>query len=319
MSEERDLTRKVTVPGFAIGTAENREGLTGVTAVIAKDGASAGVDVRGCAPGTRETDLLSPEKTVEKIHAVVLSGGSAFGLESTCGVMRYLSEEGIGFHVGRATVPIVCGAVLFDLEIGDGHAFPDLSMGYEAAKAASHEVKAGCHGAGTGATVGKLLGFDHAMKSGAGYHEIRLDSGLVVGAYMAVNACGEVYDHDRALAGAVGDDGHSIVSSHDLMLSGFQRRLSGANTTIGCVITNATLTKAQCRTVCAMAHDGMARSIRPVHTSMDGDTVFTMASGKVEASVDTTGYLATEAVRLAVLDAVRSAESLGGRPAMKDL
>lgn len=312
-------TRTLHVPGFAIGTAEDRKGLTGVTVILAPEGgAAAGVDVRGCAPGTRETDLLSPEKTVQKIHAVVLSGGSAFGLESDCGVMNFLAEKGIGFPVGDVTVPIVCGAVLFDLFIGDPKAHPDLVMGYEAASRASDTFPVGCYGAGTGASVGKLRGFDHAMKSGAGYAEFSLPSGLFVGAYMAVNACGEIYDKDEILAGALADDDAHFISSHELMMQGFKRQ-TGTNTSIGCVMTNARLTKAECKAVSGMAHDGYARAIRPVHTTMDGDTVFTMASGEVEAPVDTVGYLAEEAIRLAILDAVKNAESMGGRPAYRNI
>lgn len=312
-------TRTLHVPGFAIGTAEDRKGLTGVTVILAPEGgAAAGVDVRGCAPGTRETDLLSPEKTVQKIHAVVLSGGSAFGLESDCGVMNFLAEKGIGFPVGDVTVPIVCGAVLFDLSIGDPEAHPDLVMGYEAASRASDTFPVGCYGAGTGASVGKLRGFDHAMKSGAGYAEFSLPSGLFVGAYMAVNACGEIYDKDEILAGALADDDAHFISSHELMMQGFKRQ-TGTNTSIGCVMTNARLTKAECKAVSGMAHDGYARAIRPVHTTMDGDTVFTMASGEVEAPVDTVGYLAEEAIRLAILDAVKNAESMGGRPAYRNI
>lgn len=312
-------TRTLHVPGFAIGTAEDRKGLTGVTVILAPEGgAAAGVDVRGCAPGTRETDLLSPEKTVQKIHAVVLSGGSAFGLESDCGVMNFLAEKGIGFPVGDVTVPIVCGAVLFDLSIGDPKVHPGLVMGYEAASRASNTFPVGCYGAGTGASVGKLRGFDHAMKSSAGYAEFGLPSGLFVGAYMAVNACGEIYDKDEILAGALADDDAHFISSHELMMQGFKRQ-TGTNTSIGCVMTNARLTKAECKAVSGMAHDGYARAIRPVHTTMDGDTVFTMASGEVEAPVDTVGYLAEEAIRLAILDAVKNAESMGGRPAYRNI
>ncbi|HBK27594.1 MAG TPA: peptidase S58 [Dialister sp.] len=312
-------TRKINVPGFTIGTAEDRKGLTGVTVILApQEGATAGVDVRGCAPGTRETDLLSPEKTVQKIHAVVLSGGSAFGLEASSGVMNYLAKQGRGFFVGPACVPIVCQAVLFDLLIGSHTAHPTLQMGYEAAESAGNVFPVGCYGAGTGASVGKLIGGEHAMKSGAGYAELHLDSGLYVGAYMAVNACGEIYDGAQVLAGALAEDEKTIVSSHDLMLQGF-KRVMGGNTSIGCVVTNAILTKAECKAVSGMAHDGFARSIRPVHTSMDGDTVFTMASGQVEAPIDTVGYLAEEAIRLAVLDAVKTAESMGGRPAFVDV
>lgn len=297
---------KINISGFKIGTAENRDGLTGVTVILAPDGgATAGVDVRGCAPGTRETDLLDPRKTVQKIHAVVLSGGSAFGLEAASGCVKYLAEQGVGFPIGNVCVPIVCSAVLFDLMIGDEKAYPDLLMGYEAAKSASSEFLSGCNGAGTGATVGKLLGFENAMKSGAGYHEISLPGGLRVGAYVVVNACGEVFDGEKIFAGVFSRSRKKIISSHELMLSGITREFSGANTTIACVITNAALSKAECSIVSGMAHDGYARSIRPVHTTMDGDAIFTMASGEYETAVDTVGYLAEDAIRLAVLDAIK--------------
>ena len=313
------ITRTLSVPGFKIGTAEDVDGLTGTTVILAPEGgAFAGVDVRGCAPGTRETDLLRPEKTVQQIHAVVLSGGSAFGLESACGVMNYLADQGVGFPVGPALVPIVCSAVLFDLLIGNPKAHPDMAMGRLAAERAGATFPVGCTGAGTGAMVGKLTGFEHAMKTGAGYAELSTGDGLVVGAYMAVNASGEVFDETGVLAGALADDEKTIVSSHDLMLRGF-KRVMGGNTSIGCVITNAKLTKTECQMVSTMAHDGYARSIRPVHTSMDGDTVFTMAAGNIEAPIDTVGYLAEEAVRLAVLDAVKTATSMGGRPAFADI
>ena len=297
---------KINISGFKIGTAENRDGLTGVTVILAPDGgATAGVDVRGCAPGTRETDLLDPRKTVQKIHAVVLSGGSAFGLEAASGCVKYLAEQGVGFPIGNVCVPIVCSAVLFDLMIGDEKAYPDLLMGYEAAKSASSEFLSGCNGAGTGATVGKLLGFGNAMKSGAGYHEISLPGGLRVGAYVVVNACGEVFDGEKIFAGVFSRSRKKIISSHELMLSGITREFSGANTTIACVITNAALSKAECSIVSGMAHDGYARSIRPVHTTMDGDAIFTMASGEYETAVDTVGYLAEDAIRLAVIDAIK--------------
>ena len=312
--------RMIHVPGFRIGTAEDMEGITGVTVILAPEGgAVAGVDVRGCAPGTRETDLLSPEKTVEAIHAVVLSGGSAFGLEAASGVMRKLSESGIGFPVGPVRVPIVCSAVIFDLMIGKSTAFPDRDMGWLAAERASRIVPVGCRGAGTGATVGKLLGADRCMKSGAGYIELGLPEGLWVGAYVAVNACGEIYDGSTILAGARSKDGKAIISSDEFMLKGGSRDLTGANTTIGCILTNAKLTKAQCTAVAGMAHDGLARSIRPVHTTMDGDTLFVMASGEVCSHIDTVGYLAEEALRRAVCDAVLTAEGMGGIPAHKDM
>jgi L-aminopeptidase/D-esterase-like protein len=309
----------IHVPGFKIGTAEDPKGLTGVTVILPpSDGAAAGVDVRGCAPGTRETDLLKSEKTVQKIHAVVLSGGSAFGLEAASGVMRYLSEQGVGFAVGNIKVPIVCSAVLFDLQIGSGHAFPDLAMGRAAAESAGTSFLVGCRGAGTGATVGKLLGMDRAMKSGAGYAELKTGD-LYVGAYIAVNACGEIYNDGKVLAGARDETGKRIVSSHELMLDGVERNMAGANTTIGCIMTNAALTKTECNMVSTMAQDGYARAIRPVHTTMDGDTLFALASGEVKASIDTVGYLAEEAVRRAIIDAQENAESAGGLPAYQDL
>lgn len=304
---------QIHIPGFKIGTAENKKGLTGVTVILAPEGgAVAGVDIRGYAPGTRETDLLDPKKTVQKIHAVVLAGGSAFGLEAASGCMKYLAEQRIGFSVGDVCVPIVCSAVLFDLMIGDKNAYPNLQMGYEAAEKASSVFSVGCSGAGTGATVGKLLGFERSMKSGAGYHEVSLPDGLRVGAYVAVNACGEIIDGEDILAGVLAENGKSILSSHELMLEGTVRQMRGANTTIACVMTNAILTKAECNAIAGMAHDGYARSIRPVHTTMDGDTIFTMASGECNAAVDTVGYLAEEAVRLAVIEAVKQAESMEG-------
>lgn len=301
------------IPGFSIGTCEDTDGITGVSVILAPEkGACAGVDVRGCAPGTRETDLLQPDKTVQKIHAVVLTGGSAFGLDAAGGVMDYLSEKKIGFPVGDVTVPIVCGAVLFDLCIGDSHAYPTHHMGYTAARRASSRIRTGNAGAGMGATVGKLMGFQKAMKSGVGYAEVHAAGGLAVGAYVAVNACGEVYSSSCVEAGILNDAKDHIVSSHQLMMEGCERNMSGANTTIGCIMTNAALTKAECHVVCGMAHDGYALAIRPVHTSMDGDTVFTMASGDITAALDTVGYMAETAMRQAILNAVRSAETLQG-------
>ena len=308
------MKKTITVEGFEIGTGENHEAMTGVSVIIAKEVAAAGCCVRGSAPGTRETDLLKSEKTVEQVHSIVLSGGSAFGLESTCGVMNYLEEVGVGFDVGVARVPIVCGAVLFDLAVGNPDIRPDKEMGYLAAKKASTEIFTGNIGAGCGATVGKLRGFDTVMKGGTGYIELCLESGLKVGAYVCVNACGEVYEGEKILAGALNDDKSEIISSHQLMLEGTESLLSGKNTTIGCILTNAILNKTECNKVAEVAHNGYALSIRPIHTSMDGDTIFTLASGIAEANLDTVCYLAQEAMRLAVIDAIKSAESVQNIP-----
>lgn len=309
---------QLSISGFFIGTAEDIEGLTGVNVILAPRGAVAGVDVRGYAPGTRETDLLRPEKTVERIHSVVLAGGSAFGLEAACGVMTYLAEQGIGFDTGVGKVPIVCGAVLFDLAVGHSKAYPNKAMGYRAAMAATQHILSGNVGAGCGATVGKLAGSDRAMKGGTGYYELSLDNGLIVGAYVCVNSCGEVYDGDEVVAGVLNDERNGIVSSPQLLLDGATGQ-GGINTTIGCILTNADLTKTQCTAVSKTAHNGYALAIRPVHTTMDGDTIFTMALGEVVANVDTVCYLAQVAMRVAILDAVRSAETVGTILAACDL
>lgn len=313
------MKKELNIEGFEIGTQENLKALTGVSVIIAKKGAVAGCCVRGSAPGTRETDLLKSEKTVEKVHSIVLSGGSAFGLESTCGVMDYLEEQGIGFDVGVAKVPIVCGAVLFDLAVGNPHVRPNKQMGYLAAKKSSTTILTGNTGAGCGATVGKLRGFDTVMKGGTGYVELCLESGLKVGAYVCVNACGEAYEGEKILAGALNDNKTEILSSHKLMLEGAERQLSGKNTTIGCILTNAILSKTECNKVSEVAHNGYALSIRPVHTSMDGDTIFTMASGKVDSNLDTVCYLAQEAMKLAIVDAIKSAESVQNIPSYQSI
>lgn len=304
------MKKKIGIAGFLVGTAQDENALTGVSVILAPEGATAGCDVRGNAPGTRETDLLKSEKTVDKIHAVVLSGGSAFGLESACGVMDYLEEEGIGFDVQVAKVPIVAGAVLFDLAVGDPKVRPDKEMGYRAAKSANTEIEIGNVGGGCGATVGKLRGFGSVMKGGTGYHELETEEGLRVGAYVCVNACGEVYEGEEIMAGVLNKEGTKILPARELMMGQERASLQGANTTIGCIITNACLAKAQCNRVAQTAHNGYALSIRPVHTGMDGDTIFCMASGEVPADADKVSYLAQEAMKEAVLSAILSAEKV---------
>ena len=324
----------MAVSGIEVGHHE-LEGLpTGCTVILAREGAVAGVDVRGSAPGTRETDLLDPVNTVEQVHAVVLSGGSAFGLAAADGTVRFLEEAGIGYPVGPFRVPIVPAAILFDLGVqGPGAVRPGADCGYRAAAAAgSDRVGRGNRGAGTGATVGKSRGMSRAMKGGLGSASLSFPDGLVVGALIAVNAVGDVVDpaDGRVIAGVRHDDG-TLADARRLLLeprSSPESRpegesggaVPGANTTIGVVAVNAPLTKAETNKVAQMAHDGLARTIYPVHTPSDGDTLFALSTGVgPEARVGRIGALAAEVVARAVLDAVRSAESLPGLPAARDL
>jgi len=314
------------VPGVRVGHFTDRRRPTGCTVVLTEEGAVCGVDVRGGAPGTRETDLLDPVRSVDRVHAVVLAGGSAFGLEAATGVVRYLEEKGVGFAVGPIRVPIVPAAVLFDLAVGDQRIRPDAAAGYEAARAASDApVAEGCVGAGAGATVGKLLGPRGAMKGGLGSASITLGGGVVVGAVVAVNALGDVVDPStsRTVAGARTPDGRGLRGAVEGLRAGELARvpLTGESTTIGVVATNATLTRTGATMVARMAHDGLARTIRPVHTPWDGDTVFALSTGGLDLHEPAlvVGTLAAEAVAEAVVRAVRAATGLPGLPAASDL
>ena len=309
------------VKGLKIGQIEDIDGLTGCTVVICEEGAVCGVDVRGGGPGTRETDLLNPINMIQKVHAVVLSGGSAFGLESTCGVSRYLEEHNIGFDVGVAKVPIVVGAVLFDLAIGNPKARPDIDMGYRACELASDTVlNQGNFGAGCGATVGKIRGIEYAMKGGIGSHSIKLPNGLVVSALVAVNAFGDVYENGKVIAGTMDDEKKNILNSYELMKNGFNKGgFSIDNTTIGIVATNAKLDKAQCKKVSQMSHNGYAKAIFPIHTPHDGDTLFTISTGEIEADITLLGSLATEAVEKSIINAIKKADSIGKITSYKDI
>lgn len=302
------------VKGLKVGQAQDNEALTGCTVVICEEGATCGVDVRGSAPGTRETDLLDPINMVQKVHAVVLSGGSAFGLESTCGVSKYLEEKNIGFDSGVCKVPIVTGAVLFDLVVGDHKVRPDKEMGYKACLQASEtELKQGNYGAGCGATVGKIKGPEYLMKGGIGSHSIKLDNGIVVAALIAVNAFGDIYEDGKVIAGVLNDDKTQLLNTYEIMKKGFIKGgFSINNTTIGIVATNANLTKAQCKKISQMAHDGYAKSIFPIHTPHDGDTIFTMATGEIDVDNDVTllGSLATEVVQESIIKAIKNAQSV---------
>ena len=326
-SEAQELAWGLTaIPGLKVGHFTLSERLTGCTVVLAEDGAVGGVDVRGGAPGTREIALLDPVNTVQVVHAVVLSGGSAFGLDAASGVVRYLEELGIGVRVGPVAVPIVVGAILFDLAVGDDPTVrPDADCGYSAATHASTETSAeGNIGAGAGATVGKLRGLSRAMKGGTGTASITLDSGLTVAAIVAVNAVGDIIDPatGSVIAGVRTADGRSLADARALLRTGAPNEPdSGANTTIGVVATNATLTKAEATKVAQMAQDGLARTIYPAHTPGDGDTVFSLAMGTFSgtASVSTIGALAADVMAEAIIRAVRAATGIPGIPAAGDI
>ncbi|MBU5308256.1 P1 family peptidase [Clostridioides mangenotii] len=309
------------VKGLKVGQVEDEKGMTGCTVVLCEDGATCGVDVRGSAPGTRETDLLDPINMVQKVHAVVLSGGSSFGLESSCGVSEYLEKHNIGFDVGVTNVPIVVGAVLFDLGVGDCKCRPDKQMGYKASEVSSDKVlKQGNYGAGCGATVGKVKGQEFSMKGGIGSHSVKLDNGLVVSAIVAVNAFGDIYENGKIIAGVLDDDKKTNLNSYDLMKKGVSNGgFSIDNTTIGIVATNAKFSKADCKKVSQMSHDGYARSIFPIHTQHDGDTIFTLATGEIETDVTLVGSLAVEVVEKSIVNAIKNAESLGGIVSYREL
>lgn len=302
------------VEGLKVGQIEDTDALTGCTVVICEEGATCGVDVRGSAPGTRETDLLDPINSVQKVHAVVLSGGSAFGLESTCGVSKYLEEKNIGFDVGVCKVPIVTGAVLFDLGVGDYKVRPDKEMGYKACLNASEtELKQGNYGAGCGATVGKIKGLNYVTKGGIGSCSIKLDNGIVVSALIAVNAFGDIYKDGKVIAGVLNDDKTKLLNTYEIMKSGFVKGgFKIDNTTIGIVATNAKLTKAQCKKISQMAHDGYAKSIFPIHTPHDGDAIFAMSTGKIQVDSDITllGSLAAEVVEKSIINAIKNAKNI---------
>lgn len=311
------------VPGIEVGHATDLAGITGCTVVLCRAGAVGGVDVRGSAPGTRETDLLRAENLVERVHAVVLTGGSAFGLDAASGVMRYLEEQGIGYETGAARVPIVPAAVLYDLAIGDPKARPDAAMGYAAARAASSdETREGNVGAGTGATLGKLFGMGRAMKAGLGLG-LAHAGGVLVGAVVAVNPLGDVVDPDtgEVIAGLRTLSGDGLADSMEAMkgLTGRVAMGFAGNTVIGVVATNAALTKAQANKVAQMAQDGIARTVRPAHTMFDGDTIFALSAGRKKAPVTLVGALAAEAVAQAIVRGVWAAEGLAGLPAARDL
>ena len=304
------------VPGIEAGHFTDTRRPTGCTVVIARDGAVAGVDVRGAAPGTRETDLLAPGNLVDKVHAVMLAGGSAWGLDAATGAVRWLEERGVGLDVGVGRLPLVPAAVLFDLLVGDMKIRPDAAAGYAACAAASGQPPAeGSVGAGAGAVVGKAFGMPHAMKGGVGTASVCVD-GVTVGALIACNAVGDVVDPDTSLplAGARTADGRALRDTRRALLRGEPPHalLAGSNTTIGVIATDARLTKVQAQRLAVAGHDGLARAINPVHTMSDGDTLFALATGRAprHPGMLVLATMAAEAVARATVRAVLAARTL---------
>ncbi len=311
------------IGGIRIGHAQDLTAATGCTVIICDEGATAGVDVRGGAPGTRETDLLNPVNLVQQIHAVVLAGGSAFGLDAAGGVMQYLEEHHIGFDVQVTRVPIVCAAVLFDLTVGDWRVRPDREMGYIACMDAGRGGS--CHGnvgAGAGASVGKIMGPLRSMKSGFGSCAFQVGD-LKVGALVAVNCLGDVMNPltGEKLAGPLQEDMQTLADTEDIMMRrcADMRNLFSGNTTIGVVATNASLTKSQATKLASMSQNGYARTMRPAHTMYDGDTIFAVSVGGVIADLTVVGFLAARAMEGAVITAVKSATSLCGLKCCSDI
>lgn len=326
----RDIT---DVAGIRVGHFTNRAAATGCSVVLCEGGAVGGVDVRGSAPGTRETDLLRPTALVNEVHAIVLSGGSAFGLAAATGVVRWLEERGVGLRFGNAIIPIVPSAILFDLQLVQGKIRPSEQDGYAACENASADgVAEGSVGAGTGATVAKALGAARAVKGGIGSDAVSLGNGIVVGALVAVNAVGGVYEHKsgRIVAGPRGADGR-MMDALELMASADYARLrqealadadaAPVNTTIGVVATNAALSKAQANKLASAAQDGVALAVRPAHLMSDGDTMFALATGKSDAHVDVNRLLAAAAmcVSNAIARGVEAADGLGGIPSVREI
>ena len=309
------------IENVLIGNASNKEGATGVTVIVCPEGAPCGVDIRGGGPASRETNLLNPLSAADRIHAVLLSGGSAFGLDSAGGVMQYLEEKDIGFDTGITKVPLVCASCIYDLRCGDYRCRPDKAMGYEATKNAfeGKPFLQGNEGAGTGATVGKLGGDELTVKSGLGTYAVEI-GGLKVGAVVSVNALGDVYENGSILAGMLAPDG-SFADSAKVLYSSLEPKdnLFTTNTTIGAVITNAAFTKAEMNKVAAMASNAYARIIRPVNTTADGDSLYALSTGDFKADINVVGTLACDVMEKAIINAVKSAKSAYGFKAICDL
>ena len=311
------------IEDIKLGHCHNEKGGTGCSVVICGKGATGGVDVRGGSPGTRETDLLNPSEMVDKINAVMLSGGSAFGLDAASGVMEYLENKNVGFDVTVTKVPIVCQAVLFDLPFGDYKIRPNKAMGIEACQNSEtyNDDINGNIGAGFGATVGKFLGLDYAMKGGLGTYAVQV-GGLKVGAIVAVNCLGDVIDpsNSNIIAGAYDREKNNFLNTEKLIINSIENPKNPfkGNTTIGIIVTNADFDKAQATKVASMAHNGYARTMRPAHTMFDGDTIFTMCTNKVKSDVTTVGMIAAQVMEKAILRGVKSAKGMFNIPSYSE-
>jgi L-aminopeptidase/D-esterase-like protein len=312
-----------TIPGVLIGHASDFKGLTGCTVVLCEGGAVCGVDVRGSAAGTRDLTPCLPGHVVERVHAIFLSGGSAFGLDAAAGVMEYLESRGIGFPAGKVRVPVVPGAVIFDLHLGSSKARPSRGMALRACRNASRKVVEGSVGAGTGATVGKLYGIGQATKGGLGFWSRGLPGGVRVQALAVVNAFGDVVDPrtGKVIAGARVSTASPefAVTAESMLKEGVGKSFGATHTTLAVVMTNAELDKVQATKVAQMAHDGLARAIHPVHTQWDGDLIFALSLGRERAEVSSLGTAAAAATAEAIVRAVETAQGLGGVPSCQEL
>lgn len=311
------------ISNFLYGQVEDKEGITGCTVILCPTGAVASCSVHGGGPASHEIELLKPENTIQKIHSIVLSGGSAYGLEATSGVMKYLEEKKIGFSIAGGVVPIVCGASIFDLNIGSFFARPTKEMGYQACLEAEKKenLKEGNFGAGIGATVGKIMGVERSMKSGIGTYALQLGD-LKLGAIVVVNAIGDIFDAKSGLqiAGLLSEDKTSLFSTSEVMYKNYKEKNNNSslsNTTLACILSNANISKTEAYRVATLAHNAFARVICPVHTSMDGDTIFMLTNGEVKVDVDTLATFSSEVLSVAINRAIYSAEEINQCPSWK--
>lgn len=326
-----ELNAITDVPGIKVGHSSNFKALTGCTVILCQDGATGGVDIRGTAAGTRQIDALTLLHLVDKVHAILLAGGSAFGLDAAGGVMTFLEERGKGFDVGKTKIPIVPSAVIFDFGVGDYRVRPDHAMGYQACLNASRKVEEGSVGVGTGATVGKLFGVERAMKGGVGTASRQGVKGLIVGALVVVNAFGDVIDprSNKVFVGArKSKKSFRLANSSKWIRQGVTRRQFGAirpsdasafNTTLGVIATNANFAKKEIHQVAQIAHSGLAKMISPLHSTFDGDLIFAISYGDKKADVNTVGLLGEAALMESVQRAIMKADGFGIIPAYRDL